>query len=87
MSREKARDLYDLAFLIREKGVRFDRAMANEKLGYAGMALDPGALADSVSGKEPLWESELKPLIFGELMDYRDARSIVLRWAANATIR
>ncbi len=82
MSRDKARDLYDLAFLVRGKGVRFDRGMVDAKLKHYGMAFEPGALADRLGTKEALWKPELKPLIFGDLMDYRGAVSAVLRWAA-----
>lgn len=82
VSRDKARDLYDLAFLVRGKGVRFDRAMVEEKLAYYGATFDQGALADRLDAKEALWKPELKPLIFGDLMDYRGAVSAVLRWAA-----
>jgi len=82
MSRDKARDLYDLAFLVRGKGVRFDRGMVDAKLKHCGMAFEPGALADRLGTKEALWKPELKPLIFGGLMGYRGAVSVVLRWAA-----
>lgn len=81
MSRDKARDLYDLAFLIRERGVRFDRAMAEAKLRYYGIAFDREALADSLSRKADIWKPELKPLIFGGLMGFREAESTVLDWA------
>jgi len=82
MSRDKARDLYDLAFLVRGKGVRFDRGMVDAKLKHCGMAFEPEALADRLGTKEAIWKPELKPLIFGDRIDYRGAASVVLRWAA-----
>lgn len=43
------------------------------------MAFQSGALADRLDAKEALWKPELKPLIFGDLMGYRGAVSVVLK--------
>ena len=82
MTRNKARDLYDLAFLIRERSAPFDRAMARAKLGYYGLDFSPELLAERTSAMEAAWKPELKPLIFGELMEYETARSGVMKWAS-----
>jgi len=37
------------------------------------MAFQSGVLADRLDTKEALWKTELKPLIFGNLMGYRGA--------------
>ncbi len=66
LTRNRARDIYDLWFLLR-KGTRFDLNLANEKLRYYEMVFEKAAFMERISGKEDYWESELKPLVIGTL--------------------
>jgi len=66
LTRNRARDIYDLWFLLR-KGIRFDLNLANEKLRYYEMVFEKAVFMERISGKEDYWESELKPLVIGTL--------------------
>lgn len=62
LTRSKARDLYDLWFLLR-KGIRFDSALADRKLAYYGEAFIEAKFEKNVKAKEKGWESELGRLV------------------------
>ena len=61
-TRDKARDIYDLWFLL-EKGVRFDAALAGEKLGYYGKEWDAAAFRRQLRAKGAIWQTELGQLV------------------------
>jgi predicted nucleotidyltransferase component of viral defense system len=65
-TRNRARDIYDLWFLLR-KGIRFDLNLANEKLRYYEIVFEKDVFMARISGKADYWESELKPLVIGTL--------------------
>jgi len=77
MTRAKARDVYDLWFLI-EKGVPFDTNLVRKKLGYYGEKWSLPKFRKSLSMKEAVWEAELAPLIGGAIPSFRDARRLIL---------
>ncbi len=62
MSRTKARDVYDLFFLL-EKGVPFDKELIEKKLKYYGESWSPVKFEKQLNLKETIWNSELGPLI------------------------
>jgi len=76
MAREKARDLYDLFFLLRM--TRFDRHLVDKKLNLFGMKLSPRVLKKRTENLESLWESELKSFVMQELPDFRTVRDFVM---------
>ncbi len=62
LTRGKARDIYDLWFLLR-KGVDFDSELVRKKLEYYGMRWDEKEFERSIEIKSNIWESELRPLL------------------------
>lgn len=62
MTRNKARDIYDLWFLL-NKGIEFDRELANEKMKYYKEKFDLGLFYKRLKMKKPIWEPELRPLV------------------------
>ncbi len=76
LSREKARDLYDLFFLLRI--AKFDKELVEEKLKIFGKKLDKKLLEKSISNLEGAWEKELKAFVLGELPDFDIVRDFVL---------
>ena len=62
MIRGKARDLYDLAYLIK-KGVTFDYTLINKKLSYYKTIFDPEEFFQKVKSIKTLWQSELHGLV------------------------
>jgi len=81
MTRDKARDLYDLSYLILNKGVKFDEEMVNAKLAYYNLKFSQKSFFEKLSEKGEYWKGELKPLVFGELPSFEDSEKTVKKWA------
>jgi predicted nucleotidyltransferase component of viral defense system len=62
MTRTKARDVYDLWFLI-ERGVSFDTDLIAEKLKYYNEKWSAKKFAMHLNMKKEIWKTELEPLI------------------------
>ena len=69
MTREKARDLYDIHFLLK-KGVRPDRSLVESKLSFYDVRLSRTGIRNSVASKKKLWKNELTPLLPSGPMDF-----------------
>ncbi len=72
LTRNYARDVYDLFFLI-EKGIKIDLGLVNKKMRYYNEVWNPEKFSQKLQEKKPLWEKELKPLLrelpeFGEVI-------------------
>ena len=76
LSREKARDLYDLFFLLRI--AKYDKNLVEEKLKIFGKKLDKDILEKSIYNLGRVWKKELKAFILGELPDFNVVRDFVL---------
>ncbi len=66
LSRDKARDIYDLWFLLK-KGIVLDEELVEKKLKIAGMCFNKKDLLDAIAAKEKMWETDLQKLILGNL--------------------
>lgn len=75
LARQKARDLYDLFFLLRL--VKLDPFLVNKKLAHFGLSWDKKALIQKIADLEPAWEKELKPFILGELPSFSAVEEFV----------
>ena len=60
--RSKARDLYDVWFLLR-RGTRVDLGLVQRKLAYYGRTFDRASFMESIVGLSGTWEAELSPLV------------------------
>ncbi len=76
LSRDKARDLYDLFFLLRI--ANFDRKLTEEKLKIFGKKLDKKLLEKNISNLESVWTKELKAFVLSELPDFNVVKDFVL---------
>lgn len=76
LTRTKARDIYDLWFLL-EKGIKFDENLVKEKLEYYKHEWNPKEFAKKLDMKKAIWETELKPLV-SSLPDFMKVRKSVL---------
>lgn len=61
-TRESARDLYDLAFLVK-KGITPDYEIINKKLEWAGIKFDKKVFSSHCNSLKQIWQSELKSLV------------------------
>lgn len=62
LTRNKARDLYDLMFLV-NRNVSITKEMVNRKLDYYNQKFSFNKLKPAVNSKKEIWESELRFLV------------------------
>lgn len=77
MTREKARDLYDLLFLFRKEQVP-EIGLINEKLSFYGKKFGYKEFENEVKKKKEIWDSELSSLIFGDYPKFKEASDEIL---------
>ncbi len=68
-TRDKARDVYDLWFLL-QKGVHTTLQEVNKKLSIYKEKFTSKRFIDKIEGKRKLWEMDLRGLIKGKLPDF-----------------
>lgn len=67
--RGKARDLYDLWFLLKT-GVKIDFELINEKLSYYKEEFNPEEFMENIKRIGATWKRELEPVVVGSLPDF-----------------
>ncbi len=70
LTRLKARDIYDLWFLLVKKRVSFNLELVNNKLSIYDMKFHIQDFKDRVNKMKGLWNTDLKNLVIGELKDF-----------------
>lgn len=70
ITRNKARDVYDLYFLIKNKNIPFNQIIVKEKMKYYDKEFDAEIFKNKIYEKEALWKEELTPLLFTQLPDF-----------------
>ncbi len=81
LTRDKARDVFDLTHLAQKKTIRFNRALADAKLRQVGKEYDRSKFIDAIGKKGKVWKKELSGLVFGELPEFEAAESFLEKWA------
>jgi predicted nucleotidyltransferase component of viral defense system len=76
MTRDKARDVYDLWFLI-DKGITFNKDFAQKKLDFYNEKFSINDFKKCLDLKKSLWEKELEPLI-GNVPEFKEVRKKIL---------
>ncbi len=61
-TRNKARDIFDLSFLLDQK-VNQNNKLVNSKLEFYGIKFSKQKLLIEINKKEGIWQSEMKPLL------------------------
>jgi len=77
MTRSKARDIYDLWFLLK-KGVEFDSKLVKEKLKYYKQQWNFKEFSSKVKMRKDVWEAELRPTI-ANVPDLKEVRNYILK--------
>lgn len=75
LMRRKARDLYDLFFLLRMSS--FDRGLTEQKLEIFKMKFDINQIENRLESLKKLWEPELKSFVLTELFPFDIAKDFV----------
>ena len=81
MTREKARDIYDLNYLISNKKIIFNHKLICKKLEYYKLKFDEKLFMEKIENHSKYYEKEMKSLIFGELEPFDKAVEKIKQWA------
>jgi len=79
MTRDKARDLYDLSFLIK-KQVKFDKAIINKKLSYYKETFDMRVFLKKIKDHHEYYKLELNNLVFNKLSKFEDLEKEIINY-------
>lgn len=71
--RVKARDLYDLWYLLTVKKVQIDFALVQKKLSHIGLKFSKDAFFKKMHEKKEGWEKDLPSLVSGQLINFSKA--------------
>ena len=77
LTRNKARDIYDIWFLL-EHNIEISTNLINKKLKYYKMKFNKLQIHDAIKAKKILWERELRPIIIGELPKFKKVETKIL---------
>ena len=77
IKRDKARDVYDLWFLLK-KGINFNENLVNKKMRYYREKFDLKEFESSVIQSEKTWNSDLKGLLL-KVPSFNDVSEVVLK--------
>ena len=80
LTREKARDVYDLQYLITKRKIRFEEDLVNSKLEYYKMKFSPALFLKGVSDHQSYYNRELRGLVFGELPRFDEIKDMISDW-------
>ncbi|OIO21030.1 hypothetical protein COV61_05125 [Candidatus Micrarchaeota archaeon CG11_big_fil_rev_8_21_14_0_20_47_5] len=72
--RNKARDVYDLWYLLKRRGVSVVMGLASKKLSYVEMKFDKEVFFAKIDEKKLGWERDLAGLVGGKLPLFAQAR-------------
>ena len=75
-TRDKARDLYDIWFLL-NKGVKFDINIIDKRLRLSNKRYGKEELIAKIEQKRKDWELDLKRVIIGELPKFEDVLKFI----------
>ncbi len=79
MTREKARDVYDLWFLLK-RGTTVDVSIVNKKLKIYGLKFDLKMFYKKLHEKRNMWVLDLKGLLIGTLPEFNDVAAELESW-------
>lgn len=80
LTRKKARDIYDLHYLVTRKGIGFDQDLIDEKLRFYQMIFSAKEFVDQLESREKQFKRELVGTVFGELPEYSLVVETLRKW-------
>ncbi len=81
MTRQKARDLYDLHYLIEKKQIPFNHELISKKLEYYHKKFSKREFLEKAKQKQAYYKKELKNLVFDELPEFNKTIQSIQKWA------
>jgi len=79
-TRKKARDIYDLYYLIYFKKVIFDPELINIKLKFYDIIFNKLEFINEILKQEKTFNKELKPIVMGKIPEIQEIIKIVSSW-------
>lgn len=81
-TRQKARDIFDLWYLIGHKKIAFSTKMVANKMKYYGTEFDKEMVMKRIDGSAGSFEKEMKPLVLGAapLPPFSECRKAIDGW-------
>ena len=79
LTRDKARDVYDLWFLLK-KNVKFDLSVVNKKLKIYAKKYNKEELINKIEEKNKMWNLDLKNLMLGEIPNFQNVKKEILKF-------
>lgn len=79
-TRQKARDIFDLYYLISKKRIKFDEDLINSKLQYYKMEFYANKFLKTITDKQDYYIRELEGLVFGELPRFDKVKKSLSEW-------
>ena len=80
MTRDKARDVFDLQYLIEKKSVAFNQGLVDKKLAFYKTKFSTKEFLEKAKQKQALFERELKNLVFTDLPNFKQAMYTIQKW-------
>jgi hypothetical protein len=80
ITREKARDIYDLQYLIQNKKAKFGKKLIEEKLSYYSKSFSEKEFLKKINSKKEYYSKELRNLVFEELPAFKKAQKTIKDW-------
>lgn len=80
MTRQKARDIYDLYYLIHNKKIDFRNELVNEKLRYYKTEFNGTIFLDEITKRKGDYLKELKSIVLDDLPDYTTVMTAIRKW-------
>ena len=81
MTRHRPRDLFDLWFLLtfnkKTMDITFNEALVQAKLDYYHVSWSKSKFFEEIKSLEPIWETQLRTIIFGQLPKFQDVYGVV----------
>ena len=87
ITRNKARDLFDIYFLLKNYKLNLDKEIIKEKLGYYNLEFSLDEFKLSIEKKRYMWDQELNPILLVSLPNFNDVVTFVMEKAEKDLIR
>lgn len=75
--RNKARDVYDLWYLLKWKRITAEAKLLIKKLSASGFRFTQQSFLEKIQEKEESWKKDLGGLIAGELPDFKEVKKTI----------
>lgn len=82
MTRNKARDVYDLWFLLK-RGVKPEKSLIDKKLKIYKMKFSFNEFVKSIGEKKNFWNTDLKGLVIGDLVEFERVKKEIVSVFSN----